>query len=877
MTPTTINSKRCFPSKASPGRFSKYFPENNHLDELDGVLCKELSLAPKDVKVAVLDGLHISVASIHLLCTQETSSLFAFEFELAGVSLEPVPCIEESSRKSKFRLRGCSWSTLKRRISLQQLRLAAARLTSRNQPPALLCLSDCSLELLEGRDVGRRKDRRNGSARVALIPREIRGSLTLPRIEVHFGHPEIMGLLGLAKEALQPVCPPEELLPAAARERLQAIRRPRDGTAARTRRTRRTAHAAAAAAAAAVRAAGAAGTAMGTAVAAVAARDARRSGQAAERALSFFRKKAVGSTATSQLEALQLREEQELREALALSMQEFEHSQVDQDVECLPEEHDLDIPEGSVSAEDHDQDGSLLGTSSEDDALEEFQEGDSMVNKSSLSSPPMGLRFLCMNVSIGKLNLNLSIKDRADGFCLEASGLSMSSETFVHLLTAEVPCLQRLGILPDGHQASAVSHSTSCCVTICSAELHLLGRDGKDGKDGKERPQLLLGKRTLKAPWMLTARLAAESQTLGVGSDTRLEADALHELTLEGCLHGVKVCPELCLDVLQPTLEMLRELLATAREVQPASHNGAQHHFHPVISLSFRDTVIDLSSVSPHPLKPLRVIIPSLNINVAEMGSFKPPPVPQWHSSPTDIDSASDAHHYTCLCSTEDLKRSHTWEVLVTERQWQTTCSRGDREYEIKAHGEHPDHSEHVLVPSEHLGEHLLVPALEILMLSSSKLKALEQLQAWEDMAERQHAASSINVQKDLARRIPVVLEMMMAKGEESIEREKRSQESKESEGGQGGQNGLRAQLEALRGELRSLDAERRESELQLKDAEREAALALALLRAEKLQKEQRLQQQLQEEQEITQALARLVEQQHAAISAISAISVAST
>eukprot|EP00913_Durusdinium_trenchii_P009121 g8573.t1 len=140
-------------------------------------------------------------------------------------------------------------------------------------------------------------------------------------------------------------------------------------------------------------------------------------------------------------------------------------------------------------------------------------------------------------------------------------------------------------------------------------------------------------------------------------------------------------------------------------------------------------------------------------------------------------------------------------------------------------------------------GQRLLLPAAEMLLLSKSKLEAMEAAHRLEDLAERQHAESCFAIQKGTAQRLPIVQEILDGTAETTID-------------------GLEEQLEALRVELRSLDSQRREDELALKRSEREVATEVADFRYQKLQREQDLQQQLQEEEMISDALTKLIADQ---------------
>jgi len=65
---------------------------------------------------------------------------------------------------------------------------------------------------VEGRDIGRRLDHHNPSARMAMFPRQIRMNLNLPEVRSHLHSSEILGLIDLLADAIQPTSPPPEVL-----------------------------------------------------------------------------------------------------------------------------------------------------------------------------------------------------------------------------------------------------------------------------------------------------------------------------------------------------------------------------------------------------------------------------------------------------------------------------------------------------------------------------------------------------------------------------------------------------------------------------------------------------------------------------------------
>lgn len=75
---------------------------------------------------------------------------------------------------------------------------------------------------MEGRDIGRRQDHHNPSARMAMFPRQIRISLNLPEVYTSLHSSEILGLIELVGDANQPTCPPAELLREEMQEEVKA-------------------------------------------------------------------------------------------------------------------------------------------------------------------------------------------------------------------------------------------------------------------------------------------------------------------------------------------------------------------------------------------------------------------------------------------------------------------------------------------------------------------------------------------------------------------------------------------------------------------------------------------------------------------------------
>ncbi|CAK9054732.1 Mitochondrial import inner membrane translocase subunit Tim10 [Durusdinium trenchii] len=838
---------------------------------------------PKDVKVAVIDGLLISLESLH-------------------------------ERKAK-RLRRGAWTSLKRRLEVQHLRLAAAHLTGKATNDAMLDIKNLSLDLVEGRDIGRRQDHRNPSARMAMLPRLLRMNLTVPEIQLHLNDSEILNFIKLVGHIVQPKSPPVDMLSAEVQEQTKAAvealstrsirsfsifrrskkdKKPKSSVSDRelgtpvsqiadmaadmadimATKAKKAGDAASAAAAdkarrtaAAMAGSAAAGAVAGAAAAAAAAQgashaaqkashalgDARRSGQAAaEKAFGSLMRVGLGRKTKKEGEEVPDNpEDEELRRVLALSLKEFEDSQAAQaqkesgypDLTGSPKavsacESVVDDQAPSMCGEELDDMAALLASSDSDeddrqsvDFEEDIGVGELEVVDThhgrdapsafmdSHTQPPLGLRMLFAHIALSKLSVTLPTQRDSEGFRLEAGGLNISGDTLLRLLPSEIKCLRRLGIL-QGHSdsltdtSSSKSQSSNCSMTLCSGSLKFDNR------------QLLGVKRLPKfTPWMLTVRLNATSLARPLMT---------HKLALECCTHGVHISPYIdAIKALQARCASLQKSLSTLGSKSEGIPGTAALPLRIQIDarLRLQHTMIDLSHISSPLLRPLQVLIPCVQINVSEGFLGLSPPVPQWHVLPTSSEgNEPDFHLYDCFCVTKrgidgssvepeaDSKSFEGWEVLVTERQW---CRSG----------------------TGLQGQRLLLPAAEMLLLSKSKLEAMEAAHRLEDLAERQHAESCFAIQKGTAQRLPIVQEILDGTAETTID-------------------GLEEQLEALRVELRSLDSQRREDELALKRSEREVATEVADFRYQKLQREQDLQQQLQEEEMISDALTKLIADQ---------------
>ena len=562
--------------------------------------------------------------------------------------------------------------------------------------------------------------------------------------------------------------------------------------------------------------------------------DARRSGQqAAEKAFGSLMRVGLGRKTKKDVGAV-LDDDEDLQAALALSLKEYQESQAQKE-KGYP---DQETSEKNVSSgedvkdaaspmcqdELHDIAENFLASSDSDDRQsvdyeEEFMESE-VVDTShardvssafidSQSQPPLGLRMLCAHVSLSKVNLVLPPSEKEskpEMFNLEVAGLNISGDTLLHLMPSEIKCLRRLGVLQGLEMNPSNSEQGSNgCLTLCSATV-LFGK------------QQLLGVERLPkvSPWMLTLRL----------SSTSIARPLRHEVVVEGCVHGLLLSPDIdAVKLLQVRCASLLESFQACSDTSEKTKTKREAAVW-MAKVQVQHTTIDLTLVSPAPLRPLRLSLPELQLLRSQelrLSRFSSP-VPQWHVLPTSNETREpDFNVYDCLCfrSVEpeaDSKSFESWESLVTERQWRRSACEGR---------------------SEGL-ERLLLPAHEMLALSRSKLEALESAHRWEELAERQHADSCLSIQKDTQQRLPVVQEMLNA----------------------GNIIDLEEQLEALRVDLRGLDAQRRQEEQRLKTFEKEVAIEVADFRRQKLLREQELQKQLQEEEMITAALNKLIAEQ---------------
>ena len=148
------------------------------------------------------------------------------------------------------------------------------------------------------------------------------------------------------------------------------------------------------------------------------------------------------------------------------------------------------------------------------------------------SQPPMGLRMVSLHAAISKLTVVLPVPGDSTEFSFEVGNLNFSGDTYLYLFLSEIKCLRRLAVLKDGdlhHPGAFSSHASSGALTICSAAVSF-------GED-----QLLSVQHLPKAtPWMLTLKV---STTQLLKQPTM--ASPKVELTLDGCLHGLRLMPSM--------------------------------------------------------------------------------------------------------------------------------------------------------------------------------------------------------------------------------------------------------------------------------------------------------------------------------------------
>lgn len=162
-----------------------------------------------------------------------------------------------------------------------------------------------------------------------------------------------------------------------------------------------------------------------------------------------------------------------------------------------------------------------------------------------------------------------------------------------------------------------------------------------------------------------------------------------------------------------------------------------------------------------------------------------------------------------------------------------------------------------------------MVSSSDLLELSSSKLRGLEQVQLLDEISQAKRLQRDAIIAKKAARRIPIVVELLHDFRSEQTSCS-RNHHTSQVQSGEAIPPRLQGQLEALRAELRELDEERREDEHRIRTTEREMAAAVVSVRSQQLQREEELRRQLEAELVITAALEALVKQQFEEIERLS-------
>ena len=426
---------------------------------------------------------------------------------------------------------------------------------------------------------------------------------------------------------------------------------------------------------------------------------------------------------------------------------------------------------------------------------------------------PPNLRVLSMHVSLSKISVRLPMDCKEASVnetqtLLEILDLNITLDGFLRLPLAERRCLDRLRggsttqIAEIAETAAVAGFSGSCLLTWCSLQLVVL--------DSARHP--LIQARPLHLRLCCTKRAPS----------------CCPELHADVCIQSVELFPQPLVFVAVAGLQNLVVAVNQARDAAghvfpsttsspPVRESTNLPRFH--VELVIRDARIRLT---PAPSLSLSLLLPSLRAVAGEAtDGLLPLPPPNGGvagiSGTATLRSDADWHVYGCLgtCSNEaESKSLANWETLVTERQW----SEGLQEAVAK--------------------KRLLLRRNEFLRLSASKLKAFEQTQLQDRIAEEQHALSLTAIAKATDDRFYDLL-AGLSEGFEAFEAE------------------LQAQLEELRVELRALDEFRRKDEVELRDCEREASTGLTTALQDL--REHELQQQLEEEKRASEALQQLV------------------
>ncbi|CAE7641402.1 par-1 [Symbiodinium sp. CCMP2456] len=738
---------------------------------------EQRSLRVSDVRVAMIDGLHVSVASLQLVCSLASSKLFAFELQLNGITLNPVAAgdSQDPDKKAKFRQKSRSWTSLHRRLELQHLGLSAASLTG-SASSALLSVSGCCVDVVEGRDVGRR-DGQTGSARMALLPRDVRANVSLRDCHAQCGQAELADLASLVCHVAQPPVPPLGLLRATARQHVEAILAQAVKSQRREKRAGREPKSgggmAAAHGAVAATAADAAETARRTA--AVAVHGAERAAAVAQRATHSATQALGGARRSGQ--AAQAAAEKALGQAASSSKKAL----------------------GSLGTLVRGNFKGKLGFATGPKPLK----GTAGPEQASSTCP-------------------LSLEEQEELELQQALALSLQTEA----------CTSSAALEEGIATSTLPPESTAIEVEITSDPLSAgVSEDEDDDQEqmdheGDEAEAAedggvgggALGHLALTRKWLpMGCKEASVNET-----QTLLEILDLN-ITLEGFLR-LPLAEKRCLDRLRGGSTMqIAEIAArdaaghvfpNTTSSPPVSESTNLPRFY--VELVIRDVRIRLT---PAPSLSLSLLLPSLRAVAGEAtDGLLPLPLPPnggiaGISGTAILRSDPDWHVYGCLgtCSHEaESKSLANWETLVTERQW----SEGLQEATVTS-------------------KRLLLRRNEFLRLSASKLRAFEQTQLQDKIAEEQHAISLTTIAKARDDRFHDLLAGL-------------------SESFEGFEAELQAQLDGLRVELRALDELRRKDEVELRDSEREASTGLTTALQDL--REHELQQQLEEEKRASEA-----------------------
>lgn len=358
------------------------------------------------------------------------------------------------------------------------------------------------------------------------------------------------------------------------------------------------------------------------------------------------------------------------------------------------------------------------------------------------SQPPMALRMISLHAAITKADVVLPVPGDTTGFSLELCNLNFSGDTYLHLFRSEMKCLQRLSVLKDLTIPAVSGHASSGSLTLCSIALrychdHLL--------DVQHLPKV--------TPWMLTLRISYQP-VVPVIPIKQLRSDKM-ELVIDGCLHGLRLYPEMpalkAWETSSLALQTILDAIRPNRDETPLPEKPSKSEMVSdgvswcTVNFHLWNTILDLKKLIPAPLTTLQLVLPELHFKATDGFLGFSPPVPQWHVFPTPCATAEpDFYLYDMAGGVEpeaDSKYAKsfegTWEVLVTERKWFPSTIRKQV-------------------------QRLLLPATEMLEFSRSKLKVMESAQRLEDLAEREHVESCCTIEKEAAELLPKACGLML-------------------------------------------------------------------------------------------------------------------